>query len=90
MMSTGGGQLELHFVIHEEDGHYTAQCLELGVASFGESIEEALDTVVDATKLYLETLKAEGELQRRFKEHGIEVKPETSEAIASLPVVLPA
>jgi predicted RNase H-like HicB family nuclease len=41
-------------IIHKEDNLYVAQCPEVGTASQGESIEEAVDNLREATELYLE------------------------------------
>ena len=41
-------------VIHKEDEIYVAECVELGVASQGYSIEEAINNLKEATELYLE------------------------------------
>jgi predicted RNase H-like HicB family nuclease len=41
-------------VLHKEDNLYVAQCLEVGTASQGETLEEALANLKEATELYLE------------------------------------
>ena len=41
-------------VIHKEDGLYVAQCPEVGTISQGETIEEAIANLKEATELYLE------------------------------------
>ncbi|EKD35450.1 MAG: hypothetical protein ACD_75C01907G0004 [uncultured bacterium] len=41
-------------VIHKEDNLYVAECPEVGTASQGESIEEAVTNLQEATALYLE------------------------------------
>ncbi len=41
-------------VIHKEDDLYVAECPEVGTASQGYSIEEALANLKEATELYLE------------------------------------
>lgn len=41
-------------VIHKEDNLYVAECPEIGTASQGESIEEAIKNLREATELYLE------------------------------------
>ena len=41
-------------VIHKEDNLYVAQCLEVGTASQGPTVEEALANLKEATELYLE------------------------------------
>lgn len=59
--------------VHQEGEHYVSQCAELGVASFGDTLDEAFHAVKDAVAVYLETLADEGELERVFAERGIEV-----------------
>jgi len=41
-------------VIHKEDDLYVAECPELGTVSQGQSIEDALTNLKEATELYLE------------------------------------
>jgi len=41
-------------IIHKEDNLYVAECPEIGTASQGETIEEAINNLQEATELYLE------------------------------------
>jgi predicted RNase H-like HicB family nuclease len=41
-------------VLHKEDDLYVAECAEVGTASQGYSIEEAIANLKEATELYLE------------------------------------
>ena len=41
-------------VVHKEDALYVAECPEVGTASQGETIEEAVKNLQEATDLYLE------------------------------------
>ncbi len=41
-------------VIHKEDDWYVAECPEVGTVSQGETIEEAVENLKEATELYLE------------------------------------
>jgi predicted RNase H-like HicB family nuclease len=41
-------------IVHKEDNLYVAQCPEIGTASQGETIEEAVNNLQEATELYLE------------------------------------
>ncbi len=41
-------------IIHKEGKLYVAQCPEIGTASQGKSVEEAIDNLKEATELYLE------------------------------------
>jgi predicted RNase H-like HicB family nuclease len=40
--------------VHQEEDWYIAQCLEIDVASQGNTIEEALANLAEAVELYLE------------------------------------
>jgi len=41
-------------IIHKEDNLYVAECPEIGTASQGETIEDAVKNLQEATELYLE------------------------------------
>lgn len=40
--------------VHQEEDWYVAQCLEVDVASQGQSIQEALENLAEAVGLYLD------------------------------------
>ncbi|HVK20623.1 MAG TPA: type II toxin-antitoxin system HicB family antitoxin [Actinokineospora sp.] len=46
-------QRTLTAAVHQEEDWYIAQCLEIDVASQGQSIEEALGNLREAVALYL-------------------------------------
>ena len=41
-------------ILHKEENLYVAQCPEIGTVSQGETIEEAVKNLQEATELYLE------------------------------------
>ena len=41
-------------IVHKEDEWYVAECPEVGTASQGKTIEEAVANLKEATELYLE------------------------------------
>ena len=41
-------------VLHKDDDMYVAECLEVGTVSQGNTIEEAVENLKEATELYLE------------------------------------
>lgn len=41
-------------ILHREDDLYVAQCPEVGTVSQGETVEEAIANLKEATQLYLE------------------------------------
>lgn len=45
---------KLTAIIWEEEKGYISKCTELGVASCGDTIEEAMDNLKEAVELYLE------------------------------------
>jgi len=46
--------VSLTAVLYKEEGTYVAECPEVGTASQGKSIEEAVENLKEATELYLE------------------------------------
>ena len=44
----------INFVLWQEGRYYVAQCLNVDVSSFGETIEETIDNLKEAVELYLE------------------------------------
>jgi len=47
-------------ILHQEGKLYVAECSEIGTASQGETIEEALANLKEATELYLEEFPQKG------------------------------
>jgi len=73
---------------HQEQA-YEAECVELGVPAFGETLEGAIEHVEEATSLYLNTIEQLGERARVFDERGIDVRfGRPAGASASEPVAL--
>lgn len=50
---------EISYIIYEEGRYYVAQCLNVDVSSFGETIDDAINNLKEAVELYLEDEKAE-------------------------------
>ncbi len=46
-------------IVHKEGNLYVAECPEIGTASQGNSIEESIDNLKEATELYLEEFPIE-------------------------------
>lgn len=69
------GYILLTCRVFEEDGLYVGECVELGVSSFGNTVGEALDALAEATTLYMNTLEAEGQVNRVLKERGLKITP---------------
>ena len=45
---------QLKYIVYKEDKYYISQCLNVDVASFGNSIDEAIENLKEAVELYLE------------------------------------
>ena len=50
---------EINYIVWKEDSHYVSQCLNVEVASFGATIEEAIQSLLEAVELYFDGEKAE-------------------------------
>ena len=44
----------IKYTIYKENEHYVAQCLNVDVSSFGNTIEEAINNLTEAVELYFE------------------------------------
>jgi predicted RNase H-like HicB family nuclease len=53
--------------IHQEEGVYVAKCIETDTVSQGSTIEEALNNLREATKLYIEEFGFNGETHSIIK-----------------------
>lgn len=42
------------YIVYKEGKYYVSQCLNVEVASFGDSIDEAIDNLKEALELYYE------------------------------------
>ncbi|MBU1599993.1 type II toxin-antitoxin system HicB family antitoxin [bacterium] len=63
MSKTKASKLHLHNLIEKEGDLYSAVCLELNVASQGETIMEAKENLQEAVELYLEDVLQAGDDQ---------------------------
>jgi predicted RNase H-like HicB family nuclease len=59
------------YIVKPDEDQYAAYCPELGTASCGDTIEEALDNIKDAVSLHIETLKELGDLERFLAGRGV-------------------
>ena len=59
------------FRVYPEGKQYVAECVELGTASCGETIDEAFANIQDATVLYLNAIGESGERERIFRRRNI-------------------
>jgi predicted RNase H-like HicB family nuclease len=70
-------QAEYHVVLtlqfEREGKHWVGACVELGTSTFARSIERAQRKLRELVVLHLNALEEEGERERFFEEHGIEI-----------------
>ena len=76
----------LHFalIFKQEEEVWTAECKELGTAAFGDTFEEAKESIEEAIGLHLNTLEDVGECERFLAENNVPIyreipEPETIE-----------
>jgi len=60
-------------IIHKEEDMYVAECPEVGTVDQGETIEEALANLKEATRLYLKAI-----LRRMFNDQRFRSVPDLS------------
>jgi predicted RNase H-like HicB family nuclease len=44
----------IKYTVYKEGSHYVSQCLNVDVASFGNSVDEAIHNLAEAVELYFE------------------------------------
>ncbi len=45
---------DIKYIVWKEGGYFISRCLNLEVASYGETVDEAIDNLKEAVKLYFE------------------------------------
>ncbi len=75
MVGAGGvtGHVIFTGVAEKEGDQFVSYCRELGTASCGDTIEEALQNLGDAIEVHINALVETGELQRVFREKNIRI-----------------
>lgn len=69
------GYILITGVAEAEDGQFVSHCRELGTASCGDTISEALDNLAEAIELNIEGLAEVGELEQTLRERHIRINP---------------
>lgn len=69
------GQVMLTFKVQPEGKRFLSQCVDLGLAASGATIQEAFDAIEEATVRYLDSLTTDAERERVFAARGIVVEP---------------
>ena len=85
VLEAEGGYVVLTGTVQRDEVAYWSRCPELGVASCGDTIEEALDNLGEALELQLLALADIGRLERDFQENGLTVKtgPRPTESVTT-------
>ena len=60
-------------MVEPDSGKFASYCLELGIASCGDTEQEAYDRIREAIELQLNALEEMGLREQEFEERGIEV-----------------
>jgi hypothetical protein len=68
---TAKGFVVVTFVFRQEGKVWTAECRELGTATYGRSLKRTHDELLEMVKDHLSVLEEVGERERFFKDHGI-------------------
>ena len=68
------GYIALTLTVAKEGKHFVSRCPELGTASCGDTFDEALQNIQEATVEYLNTIERLGERPRVFREKGVAVR----------------
>ncbi|MCH8309261.1 MAG: type II toxin-antitoxin system HicB family antitoxin [Chloroflexi bacterium] len=81
------GIVTLTGIVEKEDDQYVSYCRELGVASCGDTIDEALINLDDAIQVHIDALIETGELLRVFRERSIRIdlQPTQDEPLVHVP-----
>ncbi len=80
------GYIILTLVVDEEDGQFAAHCPELGTATCGDTIEEALANLREAVTVHLDALEEVGTREKVFAERKIKVHESATEVQWTIPV----
>lgn len=70
-MATKSSGFTVECTIEKEEGGYSSVCKKLGIASCGDDINEALENLVEAIDVHLETLRDIGQLEKFLKDKGV-------------------
>ena len=83
-MGSGKGYIMLTLCVRQEGDRWVGDCVELGTASCGDTVERAFDNVKDACIVHLNALEQLGERERFFKQHGIRIRHARPRATSKL------
>lgn len=72
--------IDVTTVVEREGDQFVSVCPELGTASCGDTVQEALDNLKEAIEVHLNGLEEVGERERVFEERGIRVVSVSSDS----------
>jgi predicted RNase H-like HicB family nuclease len=81
--------VRLTYIVNHEEGGYASVYQELGTASCGDTVDEALANLNEAVQVDLLSLEQEGLLEDFLRERGIAVTDMSNEAVAEVRLRLP-
>jgi predicted RNase H-like HicB family nuclease len=87
-MANGTGYVALTLTVEKEGKQFVSRCVDLGTASCGDSFDEALANIEEATIEYLNTIERLGERSRIFEEKGITIRKSRPSRVALASVAL--
>jgi len=70
-MARSDGYIEVTVRFSKEGKQWTALCVELGTAAFGETLESACEAINDMIELHLNSLDQLGTREAFLKKHGV-------------------
>ena len=68
------GYVDLTVRFAREGRRWTAECLELGTAAYGDTLQEAQDAIADLVALHLNSLEDVHSREAFFKKHRIRMR----------------
>jgi predicted RNase H-like HicB family nuclease len=82
------GVIVLTGTVDKEDDQFVSYCRELGTASCGDTVDEALANLGEAIEVHLEALEETGELLRFLRERNIriDIAPKPGELHLTVPL----
>jgi len=70
------GIVVLTLMFRQENRRWTGECVELGTATYGRTLRQTHDELVELVALHLDALEAVGERERFFRTHDIRFYPD--------------
>ena len=71
------GVITLTLLLTEEGQRWVGECLELGTAAYGHSLEEVHEQLIEAVLLQLNEMERMGFIEDYLREHNVRLQPLT-------------